>query len=99
MPLHRHLTGPAINRADEGVKFLMRALEPVLPGRRRGTPEARSPATLTQFVRVDEVLRRLAASRTFQRHEPRHSANVQAICTGALLNPLAEFCCQIPLVE
>jgi hypothetical protein len=30
MPLHRNLAGQTINRADEGVKFLMRALETVL---------------------------------------------------------------------
>lgn len=99
MPLRRHLTGPTINRAAEGVKFLMCTLETVLLRGRRCPPQARSPATLTQFVRVDEVLRGLAASGTFQRHQPRHSANVQAVCTGALLNPLAEFCRQIPLVQ
>jgi hypothetical protein len=65
MPLHRHLTGQTINRAEEGVSFLIHTLETVLPGRRSGLPEAGSPATLTQFVRVDEVLRRLAASATF----------------------------------
>ena len=40
MPLHRHLTGQTINRADEGVSFLMHTLETVLPGRRSGLPEA-----------------------------------------------------------
>jgi hypothetical protein len=50
MPLHRRLIGPAINRADEWVKFLTPTLETVLLGRRRCPPQARSPATLTQFI-------------------------------------------------
>jgi hypothetical protein len=83
----------------------MRALEPVLLG---GTAllsgdgmqaEARAPATITDFVRVDEVIRRFAAFGTFERHRPRHSANVQAMCTGAHLDPLAELCCCVPLVQ
>jgi hypothetical protein len=83
----------------------MRALEPVLLG---GTvllgsygmpPEARAPATIADFVRVNEVIRRLATFGTFKRHRPRHSANVQAMCTGSHLNPLAELCCCVPLVQ
>ena len=83
----------------------MRALEPVLLGRSvllggDGMPtEARAPATITDFVRVDEVIRRFTAFGTFERHRPRHSANVQAMCTGSQLNPLAEFCCRVPLVQ
>jgi hypothetical protein len=83
----------------------MRPLEPVLLGRTvllggDGMPtEARAPATITDFVRVDEVIRRFAAFGTFERHRPRHSANVQAICTGSHLNPLAELCCRVPLVQ
>jgi len=85
--------------------FPMRALEPVLLGGTLllcgdGMPtEARAPATITDFVRVHEVIRRFAAFGTFERHRPRHSANVQTMCTGAHLNPLAELCCCVPLVQ
>src|SRR5579862_9516233 len=77
----------------------MRTLETVLLGGRRGPLETGAPATLAEFIRVDEVFRRLAAFGTFQRHEPCHSANLQAMCTGAPLNPLAEFRCQVLLVH
>jgi len=77
----------------------MRALEPVLLGGDGMPTEARAPATITDFVRVDEVIRRFAAFGTFERHRPRHSANVQAMCTGAHLDPLAELCCCVPLVQ
>ena len=83
----------------------MRAIEPVLLGRTvllgdDGLPkEARTPATITDFVRVDEVIRRFAAFGTFERHRPCHSASVQAMCTGAYLNPLAELRCCVPLVQ
>jgi len=85
--------------------FPMRALEPMLLGRTLllcgdGMPtEARAPATITDFVRVHEVIRRFAAFGTFERHRPRHSANVQTMCTGSHLNPLAELCCCVPLVQ
>src|ERR1700732_4574579 len=77
----------------------MRALEPVLLGGDGMPTEARAPATITDFVRVDEVIRRLAAFGTFERHRPRHSANVQTMCTGAQLNPLPELRCRVPLVQ
>ena len=85
--------------------FPMRALEPVLLGGTLllcgdGMPtEARAPATITDFVRVHEVIRRFAAFGTFERHRPRHSANVQTMWTGSHLNPLAELCCCVPLVQ
>jgi hypothetical protein len=83
----------------------MRVLDPVLLG---GTvllggdgmpPQAGTPATITNLVRVDEVIGRFAAFGTFERHRPRHSANVQTMCTGAQLNPLPEHCCRVPLVQ
>src|ERR1700680_2158856 len=83
----------------------MRVLDPVLLG---GTvllggdgmpPQAGPPATITNLVRVDEVIRRLAAFGTFERHRPRHSANVQTMCTGAQLNPLPALRCRVPLVQ
>jgi hypothetical protein len=83
----------------------MRVLDPVLLG---GTvllcgdgmpPQASPPATITNLVRVDEVIGRLAAFGTFERHRPRHSANVQTMCTGAQLNPLPELCRRVPLVQ
>jgi hypothetical protein len=77
----------------------MRALEPVLLGGDGMPTEARAPATITDFVRVDEVIRRFAAFGTFERHRPRHSANLQAMCSGSHLNPLAELCCCVALVQ
>jgi hypothetical protein len=83
----------------------MRVRDPVLLG---GTvppcgdgmpPQASPPATITNLVRVDEVIGRLAAFGTFERHRPRHSANVQTMCTGAQLNPLPELCRRVPLVQ
>ena len=68
--------------------------------RGHGMPtEAGAPATIADFVGVDEVIRRLAAFGTLERHRPRHSANVQTMCTGSHLNPLAELCCCVPLVQ
>ena len=79
--------------------FPTRVLGTVLLGSYGMPPEARAPATIADFIRVDEVIRRFAAFGTFERHRPRHSANVQAMCTGAHLNPFAELCCCVPLVQ
>ena len=85
--------------------FRMRVLDPVLLG---GTvllggdgmpPQAGTPATITNLVRVDEVIGRFAAFGTFERHRPRHSANVQTMCTGTQFDPLPEHCCRVPLVQ
>jgi hypothetical protein len=68
--------------------------------RRHGMPpEASAPAAIAEFVRVDEIVRRLTAFGAFERHGPRYSASVQAIYTGAHLNPLAELGCCIPFVQ
>ncbi len=71
----------------------------VLPSGDGLSPQAGSPATITNLVRVDEVIRRLAAFGTFERYRPSHSANIQTMCTGAQLNPLPELRCRVPLVQ
>jgi hypothetical protein len=87
------------NRSTRVGDFLTRLLKTVLL-RGRNTPlDAGPPATVADFIGVDEVIRIPPASRTFQRHEPRHSANMQTKCAGAHLHRLAEFCAQLPLVQ
>jgi hypothetical protein len=79
--------------------FLRRMLKTALFRGRNPPLNAGPPATVTDFIGVDEVMRILPASRTFQRHRPRHSANMQTKSAGAHLDPLAEFCAQLALVR
>ena len=86
-------------KTDKAVKVLRDTLQTVLLRGHGVMLQAGTPATLAEFIRIDEVIRTPAAFRTLQRHEPRRSAGVQATRTGTPFNPFAEFCRYVPLVQ
>src|SRR5580698_3233956 len=53
--------------------------------------EGGAPAAFADFIRVDEVVRGLAALLAFERHGPRHAAHAQSARTRLPLDPLDKF--------
>ena len=53
--------------------------------------QAGTPAALTNFIGIDEIVGSLAALGAFDWHGPGHTANVEPASPGLTFNPFAEF--------
>ena len=57
----------------------------------RDRPQAGAPATLTDFVGIDEIIGSLAALGAFDGHGAGNTANVETTSASLAFNPFAEF--------